>query len=85
MQIKANKPDMVLMKLKEKKMIIVEMSCPGEQNIVEKETEKRQKHVDLCMQLKKSYPEYNITFVALIIIGRHHGKFSCKSTKHRYP
>lgn len=66
-QIQANRPDMVVVDQERKKMTIVEMSCPGEKNITEKEIEKQQKYADLMFELRKTYPGYRIKFIPLII------------------
>lgn len=67
MKITANRPDMVVMQKLTKQMYVVEMSCPGETNIAEKELEKRAKYRDLIFQLKNTYPEYKTIFIPIII------------------
>lgn len=66
-KIQANKPDMAVLHAPTKELFIIEMSCPGETNIREKEQEKKLKYTDLMFQLRLSYPGYKIIFVPLII------------------
>lgn len=66
-RIVANKPDLVIEDLKTKNLCIVEMSCPLEVNIGQKEEEKKNKYKDLIFEFKKRSPQAKIKFVPVII------------------
>lgn len=66
-QVSANRPDMVLFDHAEREMYVIEMSCPCEENILSKEVEKATKYTDLIFQLKRSYQEFRVTFIPVIV------------------
>ena len=66
-EITANRPDMAVLDLEKKYMYVVEMSCPADVNVVAKEEEKRTKYTPLLFSLKRTYPEYKIIFLPVII------------------
>lgn len=67
LRITANKPDLVVIHRPTSTMFVLEMTCPSEKRILEKETEKRAKYKDLIMQLNKTYPELKVIFIPLVI------------------
>ncbi|KAK9754505.1 hypothetical protein QE152_g1261 [Popillia japonica] len=66
-QIQANKPDVVLLDVREKLMFVVEFSAPLDENLLKKEAEKKEKYSDLMDSLRTSYPEYKIKLIVLVV------------------
>ena len=66
-QLAANRPDMVLLDHEDKTMWVFEMSCPAENNIKHKEEEKITKYQPLMFELRKTYRQYDLRFIPLII------------------
>lgn len=82
-QLTANRPDMVLLDQDDKTMWVMEMSCPAENRVREKEEEKTEKYRPLMFELSKTYHEYKVRFLPLIIgvmggvhpnLGKHLGR-----------
>ena len=66
-QLAANRPDMVLLDHEDKTMWVFEMSCPAENRIRDKEEEKITKYQPLMFELRKTYQQYDLRFIPLII------------------
>ena len=66
-EIRANKPDLVILAQREKKMYVVEMSCPADTNIIRKEEEKEDKYRPLLYELSRTYHPCTPVFVPIII------------------
>lgn len=66
-QIQANKPDLVLLDIKDRRMYIVEFAAPLDENLLKKEKEKHEKYADLRNSLRTTYPDYDITMVVLVV------------------
>lgn len=66
-RISANKPDIVLIDLKEKSIYVIEFSAPSETNVEVKEDEKRTKYRELLFEFRRMYRGYAVKLVVLII------------------
>ncbi|GJQ88279.1 hypothetical protein Trydic_g3761 [Trypoxylus dichotomus] len=51
----------------EKKTYVIEMSCPADTNIADKEDEKMGKYKDLMYDFKNTYKEYETIFIPIIV------------------
>jgi uncharacterized UPF0160 family protein len=51
----------------EKVMWVIDMSCPSDANITEKEKEKKQNYADLAFELRLQRPEWKIIIVPLVV------------------
>ena len=50
-----------------KKVSVIEMSCPWIENREEKDAEKTTKYGPLCWELEQRYPEYHVTQFNIIV------------------
>ncbi|GJQ82977.1 hypothetical protein Trydic_g15797 [Trypoxylus dichotomus] len=66
-QLPDNKPDLVIPDSLEKKMNVIEMSCPADTNIADKEDEKIRKYKDLMYDFKNTYKEYETILIPIIV------------------
>lgn len=53
--IKANKPDLVIKNIKEKKCHLIDVSVPADSNVDKKEAEKRLKYKDLAIEVERMW------------------------------
>lgn len=66
-QLSANKPDLAVLLKQQKQLVVVEFTCPDENNIPTKYLEKRNKYRDLLFELQKTYDGCKVKLVILII------------------
>jgi len=60
-------PDLRVEDKKEKVMWIMDMSCPGDSNVKEKEIEKRNNYLDLMYEMRIQRPNWRIRTVPLVV------------------
>jgi hypothetical protein len=60
-------PDLRVELKEEKVMWVIDMSCPSDANITEKEKEKKQNYADLAFELRLQRPEWKIIIVPLVV------------------
>ena len=65
--MRANRVDARIIDHKEKKVLLVEMSCPWIDNREKKEAEKMEKYGPLLFELIKHYPNYKIVQLNVIM------------------
>ena len=65
--VRANRVDARIIDHKEKKVLLVEMSCPWIDNREKKEAEKMEKYGPLRLELIKRYPNYKIVQLNVIM------------------
>ena len=58
---------MVVLEKSEKKLWLIEMSCPLERNVEEKEKEKNYKYRELAEEMKTLFPGCHVEVVPLVI------------------
>ena len=63
----ARRPDLVLEDNKEKKIIIIDMSCPMEENVEEKRQDKLTKYRQIAFEMRERRRGYNVRIVPLVI------------------
>ena len=63
----ANRVDVRIVDHKEKRVVLVEMSCPWVDNRVKKEAEKTEKYGPLRWELTRRYPGYRIVQLNVIM------------------
>lgn len=66
-QLRANKPDVVLLDHQQRAIYVIEFSAPAEINITLKEEEKRAKYQDLVYELRRLHPGHSVKLVVFII------------------
>ena len=64
---RARRPDLILEDRKNKKIFIVDMACPMEENIEEKRREKLTKYGQLAFEMRERRRGYEVTIVPLVI------------------
>ena len=65
--VKYNKPDILAIYKKEDEILIIEGSCPWDGNLKEKVIEKRNKYIQLAIELKTMYEKSKYTITELVI------------------
>ena len=65
--VKANRIDATIVDKENKKVSVIEMSCPWVENREEKDTEKTTKYGPLRWELEQRYPEYRVTQFNIIV------------------
>jgi hypothetical protein len=60
-------PDLRIEDKKEKWIWVVDMSCPGDINVSEKEGEKKRNYVELVIELRMQRPGWKVTVMPLIV------------------
>ena len=65
--VKANRIDATIVDKENKKVSVIEMSCPWIENREEKDAEKTTKCGPLCWELEQRYPEYRVTQFNIIV------------------
>ena len=65
--VRANRVDARIVDHKEKRLLLVEMSCPWVDNRVKKEAEKKEKYGPLRWELTRRYPGYRIVQLNVIM------------------
>ena len=66
-EIHHRRPDIVIQKKKAKETIIVDIAVPGDSNVLQKETEKYEKHQDLAKEIKRI--RKSRTKVVQVVVG----------------
>ena len=66
-RVKHNRPDIVAWDHQRKECAIIEISCPLDLNIAEKETEKENIYAPLIRNMQLMYPGYSFTFIPVVI------------------
>ena len=61
------RPDLVLEYVDEKRMVVIDMGCPREENVCVTEMEKKLKYQQLCYELRVQYPGWTIHLIPLIV------------------
>ena len=65
--VKHNRPDIVAWDHHGKECLIIEVSCPLDVNIVEKEAEKENIYGPLIRNMQLMYPAYSFTFIPVVV------------------
>ena len=65
--VKANRIDATIVDKENKKVSVIEMSCPWVENREEKDAKKRTKYGPLRWELKQRYPEYHVRQFNIIV------------------
>ena len=65
--VKANRIDATIVDKENKKVSVIEMSCPWVENREEKDAEKTTKYGPLRWELEQRYPEYRVTQFNIIV------------------
>ena len=65
--LKANRIDATIVDKENKKVSVIEMSCPWVENREEKDAEKTTKYGPLRWELEQRYPEYRVTQFNIIV------------------
>ena len=78
-EIHYRRPDIVIQKKKAKETIIVDIAVPGDNNVLQKETEKYEKYQDLAREIKRIWKSR--TKVVPVVVGAL-GSVSKKLTGH---
>ena len=65
--VKANRIDATIVDKENKKVSVIEMSCPWIENREEKDAEKTTKYGPLRWELEQRYPEYRVTQFNIIV------------------
>ena len=65
--VKANRIDATIVDKENKKVSVIEMSCPWIENREEKDAEKTTKYRPLRWELEQRYPEYRVTQFNIIV------------------
>ena len=65
--VKANRIDATIVDKENKKVSVVEMSCPWVENREERDAEKTTKYGPLRWELEQRYPEYRVTQFNIIV------------------
>ena len=65
--VKNNRPDLIIWDLNSKECQVVEFSCPGDINVTRKIQEKENTCGSLLHNLQILYPEYSYQFIPIII------------------
>ncbi|GJQ73268.1 hypothetical protein Trydic_g13641 [Trypoxylus dichotomus] len=68
-QLPHNKPDLVILDSLEEKMHVIEMSCPDETNVPDKEDEKIRKYKGLMYDAKHTNKDCETIFIPIIDRG----------------
>ena len=66
-RVKHNRPDIVAWDHHGKECLIIEVSCPLDVNIVEKEAEKENIYGPLIRNMQLMYPAYSFTFIPVVV------------------
>ena len=66
-KVKHNRPDIVSWNHRDRHCLIIEVSCPLDINIVEKEREKENNYGSLIRNMQLMYPGYTFTFIPVIV------------------
>ena len=66
-RVKHNRPDIVVWNHNTKECLIIEISCPLDINIVEKEREKENIYGPLVRNMQMMYPGYAFTFIPVVV------------------
>ena len=66
-EVRSNRIDARIEDKKEKRVILLEMSCPWLENREEKQAEKTAKYAPLRWELRKRYPDYEVKQYNIII------------------
>ena len=67
MEVRANTIDGRIVDRKEKKVILIEMSCPWVSNREQKEQEKSDKYAPLRWEMRQQFPGHTITQLNVIV------------------
>ena len=65
--VKANRIDATIVDKENKKVSVIEMSCPWVENREEKDAEKTTKYGSLRWELQQRYPDYRVTQFNIIV------------------
>ena len=65
--LKANRIDATIVDKENKKVSVIEMSCPWVENREEKDADKTTKYGPLRWELEQRYPEYRVTEFNIIV------------------
>ena len=65
--VKANRIDATIVDKENKKVSVIEMSCPWIENREEKDAEKTTKYGPLHWELEQRYPDYRVTQFNIIV------------------
>ena len=65
--LKANRINATIVDKENKKVSVIEMSCPWVENREEKDAEKTTRYGPLCWELEQRYPEYRVTQFNIIV------------------
>ena len=63
----ARRPDLVLEDADSKRIWIVDMACPKDENVVEKFTEKLRKYEQLAFEAREKRHGYSVNLVPMIV------------------
>ena len=65
--IEARRPDIVIVKKKEKKCVLIDISIPGDIRISEKEQEKINKYDELRVEVKKLWEMKDVRVIPIVV------------------
>ena len=67
MHIKANRIDATIVDKKNKKVLVIEMSCPWVENREEKVAKKTTKYGALCRELEQRFADHHVTQYSIVV------------------
>jgi len=65
-EVTANRPDIMIKKIKEKACTLIDVAIPADRNVVQKEAEKNLKYESLCIEIQRMW-NLKCTIVPVII------------------